>query len=79
MIDLLHAALAAAGYDATPEELADILWLAAHPRTPVRRAGDEGVRFWFDAATVGHTGKKPKEKTYFAYGGDWGDFPNDGA
>ncbi|WP_416970717.1 TIR-like protein FxsC [Streptomyces sp. 4F14] len=34
MIDLLHAALAAAGYDATPEELADILWLAAHPRTP---------------------------------------------
>ncbi|MFE4575974.1 TIR-like protein FxsC [Streptomyces chartreusis] len=31
MIDVLRAALAAAGYEPTPEELADILWLAAQP------------------------------------------------
>ncbi|MFM9445971.1 glycoside hydrolase family 2 TIM barrel-domain containing protein [Streptomyces acidiscabies] len=52
---------------------------AAELASTTRQSSDEGVRFWFDAATVGHTGKKPKEKTYFAYGGDWGDFPNDGA
>ncbi|BBC34877.1 Beta-galactosidase [Streptomyces graminofaciens] len=40
---------------------------------------DEGVRFWFDAATVGVEEKKPKDRTFFAYGGDWGDHPNDGA
>ncbi|MCF1592651.1 glycoside hydrolase family 2 TIM barrel-domain containing protein [Streptomyces muensis] len=38
---------------------------------------DDGVRFWFDAATVALTQKRPKEKTFFAYGGDWGDNPND--
>lgn len=38
---------------------------------------DDGVRFWFDAATVALTEKRPKEKTFFAYGGDWGDNPND--
>ncbi|MFF5251289.1 glycoside hydrolase family 2 TIM barrel-domain containing protein [Streptomyces leeuwenhoekii] len=48
--------------------------LAATDRGP----GDDGVRFWFDAATVGVTRKKPEEKTFLAYGGDWGDNPNDG-
>ncbi|WP_437054557.1 glycoside hydrolase family 2 TIM barrel-domain containing protein [Streptomyces sp. enrichment culture] len=49
--------------------------LAAAGRGP----GDDGVRFWFDAATVGHTERKPREKTFYAFGGDWGDNPNDGA
>ncbi|MCX5253097.1 DUF4981 domain-containing protein [Streptomyces canus] len=44
-----------------------------------RGPGDEGVRFWFDAATVGLTEKRPAQKTFFAFGGDWGDNPNDGA
>ncbi|WP_151480217.1 glycoside hydrolase family 2 TIM barrel-domain containing protein [Streptomyces albicerus] len=43
-----------------------------------RGPGDDGVRFWFDAATVKVTEKRPKERTFFAYGGDWGDNPNDG-
>ncbi|MFB8771670.1 glycoside hydrolase family 2 TIM barrel-domain containing protein [Streptomyces broussonetiae] len=43
-----------------------------------RGPGDEGVRFWFDAATVGHTELRPREKTFLSYGGDWGDNPNDG-
>ncbi|MFE6359135.1 glycoside hydrolase family 2 TIM barrel-domain containing protein [Streptomyces sp. NPDC057806] len=42
-----------------------------------RGPGDEGVRFWFDAATAGFTEQRPTEKTFFAYGGDWGDNPND--
>ncbi|MER5908562.1 TIR-like protein FxsC [Streptomyces mirabilis] len=33
MIAALRAALAAAGYDPTPEELADIVWLAVQPRS----------------------------------------------
>ncbi|MFG2804609.1 glycoside hydrolase family 2 TIM barrel-domain containing protein [Streptomyces massasporeus] len=49
--------------------------LASDTRTP----GDEGVRFWFDAATAGFTEKRPRDKTFYAYGGDWGDNPNDGA
>ncbi|MFI9586760.1 glycoside hydrolase family 2 TIM barrel-domain containing protein [Streptomyces sp. NPDC052236] len=48
--------------------------LASNGRGP----GDDGVRFWFDAATVGFTQKRPDERTFFAYGGDWGDNPNDG-
>lgn len=44
-----------------------------------RGPGDEGVRFWFDADTVELAEKRPREKTFFAYGGDWGDLPNDGA
>ncbi|MEV5439890.1 glycoside hydrolase family 2 TIM barrel-domain containing protein [Streptomyces sp. NPDC052682] len=44
-----------------------------------RGPGDEGVRFWFDAATVALTEKRPRDKTFLAYGGDWGDNPNDGA
>lgn len=44
-----------------------------------RGPGDDGVRFWFDAATVGLTEKRPREKSFRAYGGDWGDNPNDGA
>lgn len=43
-----------------------------------RGPGDEGVRFWFDAATVELTEQRPREKTFFPYGGDWGDNPNDG-
>ncbi|MFE5812197.1 glycoside hydrolase family 2 TIM barrel-domain containing protein [Streptomyces sp. NPDC056479] len=43
-----------------------------------RGPGDAGVRFWFDAATVGRTEKRPRQKTFFPYGGDWGDNPNDG-
>ncbi|GHB16961.1 beta-galactosidase [Streptomyces viridiviolaceus] len=39
----------------------------------------DGVRFWFDAATAEVTEKRPKERTFLAYGGDWGDNPNDGA
>jgi beta-galactosidase len=49
--------------------------LASDSRGP----GDEGVRFWFDAATVGLAEKRPAQKTFFAFGGDWGDNPNDGA
>nr|WBO81655.1 DUF4981 domain-containing protein [Streptomyces sp. SBE_14.2] len=48
--------------------------LASDRRTP----GDAGVRFWFDAATVAVTEKQPARKTFYAYGGDWGDNPNDG-
>ncbi|MFE7855022.1 glycoside hydrolase family 2 TIM barrel-domain containing protein [Streptomyces sp. NPDC057403] len=48
--------------------------LAATDRGP----GDDGVRFWFDAATVGLTERRPREKTFLAYGGDWGDNPTDG-
>ncbi|KOG43055.1 glycoside hydrolase family 2 TIM barrel-domain containing protein [Streptomyces resistomycificus] len=49
--------------------------LAATDRGP----GDEGVRFWFDAASVKATAKRPGDRTFLAYGGDWGDNPNDGA
>ncbi|GGS03232.1 beta-galactosidase [Streptomyces humidus] len=44
-----------------------------------RGPGDDGVRFWFDAATVSFTERRPRERTFYAYGGDWGDNPNDGA
>ncbi|MEU1214540.1 glycoside hydrolase family 2 TIM barrel-domain containing protein [Streptomyces sp. NPDC005791] len=43
-----------------------------------RGPGDDGVRFWFDAAGVGFEEHRPTERTFFAYGGDWGDNPNDG-
>ncbi|GIL29877.1 glycoside hydrolase family 2 TIM barrel-domain containing protein [Actinocatenispora comari] len=43
-----------------------------------RGVDDPGVRLWFDAATAGYTEQQPAEKTYLAYGGDWGDNPNDG-
>ncbi|KUM85564.1 MULTISPECIES: glycoside hydrolase family 2 TIM barrel-domain containing protein [Streptomyces] len=49
--------------------------LASDSRSPA----DEGVRFWFDAATVKLTEKRSAQKTFFAFGGDWGDNPNDGA
>ncbi|MFF4787521.1 glycoside hydrolase family 2 TIM barrel-domain containing protein [Streptomyces griseorubiginosus] len=52
---------------------------AAELASESRRPGDEGVRFWFDAATVGLTEKRAPQKTFFAFGGDWGDNPNDGA
>ncbi|MBC2900621.1 glycoside hydrolase family 2 TIM barrel-domain containing protein [Streptomyces cupreus] len=51
---------------------------AAELASDSRRPDDDGVRFWFDAATVGFTEKRPREKRFFAYGGDWGDNPNDG-
>lgn len=44
-----------------------------------RGPGDDGVRFWFDAATVEVAESRAKERSFFAYGGDWGDNPNDGA
>ncbi|MFK4018414.1 glycoside hydrolase family 2 TIM barrel-domain containing protein [Streptomyces albogriseolus] len=49
--------------------------LASEDRAP----GDDGVRFWFDAATVRTERKRPAARTFLAYGGDWGDNPNDGA
>ncbi|GAB2330380.1 hypothetical protein STREPTOSP366_55370 [Streptomyces variabilis] len=49
--------------------------LGSEDRTP----GDEGVRFWFAAATVRTERKRPEARTFLAYGGDWGDNPNDGA
>ena len=52
---------------------------AAELASDTRAPGDEGVRFWFDAATAGVTEKRPRDKTFYAYGGDWGDNPNDGA
>ncbi|MFG2471951.1 glycoside hydrolase family 2 TIM barrel-domain containing protein [Streptomyces canus] len=52
---------------------------AAELASDSRGPGDEGVRFWFDAATVGLTEKRSAQKTFFAFGGDWGDNPNDGA
>ncbi|WP_406221377.1 glycoside hydrolase family 2 TIM barrel-domain containing protein [Streptomyces canus] len=52
---------------------------AAELASDSRGPGDEGVRFWFDAATVELSEKRPAQKTFFAFGGDWGDNPNDGA
>ncbi|QIJ65575.1 glycoside hydrolase family 2 TIM barrel-domain containing protein [Streptomyces sp. JB150] len=51
---------------------------AAELASAERGPGDDGVRFWFDAATAVRTEKKPRAKTFFAYGGDWRDNPNDG-
>lgn len=39
---------------------------------------DPDVRPWFDAPTAGYTEQPPTEPTFLAYGGDWGDNPNDG-
>jgi beta-galactosidase len=52
---------------------------AAELASDGRRPGDDGVRFWFDAATVDFTEQRPRDKTFLAYGGDWADNPNDGA
>ncbi|WP_437095788.1 glycoside hydrolase family 2 TIM barrel-domain containing protein [Streptomyces sp. enrichment culture] len=51
---------------------------AAELASDDRGPGDEGVRFWFDAATAEVTEERPRDKTFLAYGGDWGDNPNDG-
>lgn len=51
---------------------------AAELASGTRGPGDEGVRLWFDAATVEHTEQRPRARTFLAYGGDWGDNPNDG-
>ncbi|MEV5933033.1 glycoside hydrolase family 2 TIM barrel-domain containing protein [Streptomyces sp. NPDC052079] len=52
---------------------------AAELASDARGPGDDGVRFWFDAATVRTETKRPRQKSFLAYGGDWGDNPNDGA
>ncbi|MCD7436921.1 DUF4981 domain-containing protein [Streptomyces lincolnensis] len=52
---------------------------AAELASEGRGPGDEGVRFWFDAATARLDEKRSRDKTFYAYGGDWGDNPNDGA
>ncbi|MGP2438124.1 glycoside hydrolase family 2 TIM barrel-domain containing protein [Streptomyces sp. JW3] len=44
-----------------------------------RESDDAGVRFWFDADDVDTDRERPDVKTFLAYGGDWGDNPNDGA
>ncbi|MGV9276694.1 glycoside hydrolase family 2 TIM barrel-domain containing protein [Streptomyces griseosporeus] len=51
---------------------------AAELADPGRGPGADGVRFWFDAATAGVRRERPRSKTFLAYGGDWGDNPNDG-
>ncbi|GGX97171.1 beta-galactosidase [Streptomyces minutiscleroticus] len=51
---------------------------AAELASEGRGPDDDGVRFWFDAATVEHTEKRSPDRTFLAYGGDWGDNPNDG-
>lgn len=48
--------------------------LAATDRTP----SDPGVQLWFDSATAHYAEIQPEQPTYLAYGGDWGDNPNDG-
>ena len=52
---------------------------AAELGSAERGPDDDGVRFWFDAATVDVTRIDPDRPTFLAYGGDWGDNPNDGA
>ncbi|MDN0200814.1 glycoside hydrolase family 2 TIM barrel-domain containing protein [Streptomyces sp. S.PNR 29] len=52
---------------------------AAELASDSRGPGDDGVRFWFDAATVELDEKRPRDRTFYSYGGDWGDNPNDGA
>ncbi|MFC8225018.1 glycoside hydrolase family 2 TIM barrel-domain containing protein [Streptomyces sp. NPDC057287] len=49
--------------------------LASRSRGP----GDDDVRLWFDSATVGFEEIRPSEPTFRAYGGDFGDNPNDGS
>ncbi|MFB7593979.1 glycoside hydrolase family 2 TIM barrel-domain containing protein [Streptomyces sp. NPDC056160] len=51
---------------------------AAELASDGRGPGDEGVRLWFDAATAAVGRERPQERTFLAYGGDWGDNPNDG-
>ncbi|TDC77929.1 glycoside hydrolase family 2 TIM barrel-domain containing protein [Streptomyces hainanensis] len=43
-----------------------------------RGPGDDGVRLWFDAATAGYAEEEAADRTFLAYGGDWGDIPHDG-
>ncbi|KAF3468382.1 glycoside hydrolase family 2 TIM barrel-domain containing protein [Streptomyces sp. Tu 3180] len=52
---------------------------AAELASDDRGPGDDGVRFWFDAATAGVERKRSADRRFPAYGGDWGDNPNDGA
>ncbi|GLY42723.1 beta-galactosidase [Amycolatopsis sp. NBRC 101858] len=51
---------------------------AAELATATRDPRDPALRFWFDAATATYTEQQPAERTFLAYGGDWGDNPNDG-
>ncbi|MBO0830304.1 MAG: hypothetical protein J2P24_21225, partial [Streptosporangiales bacterium] len=50
---------------------------AAELASSDREPNDAGVRFWFDAGTAGYEERRAAELTYLAYGGDWGDNPND--
>ncbi|WP_199734875.1 glycoside hydrolase family 2 TIM barrel-domain containing protein [Cellulomonas sp. PhB143] len=51
---------------------------AAEATDADRDAADPHLRFWFDAATADHEVTEPEPgATYLAYGGDWGDSPND--
>ncbi|GGK75760.1 glycoside hydrolase family 2 TIM barrel-domain containing protein [Mangrovihabitans endophyticus] len=43
-----------------------------------RDADDPAVRLWFDTATARYAQQQPDERSFLAYGGDWGDNPNDG-
>lgn len=52
---------------------------AAELASDARGPGDDGVRFWFDAAIVRTEQRRPDAREFLAYGGDWGDNPNDGA
>ena len=51
---------------------------AAELATTDRTPSGAGVRLWFDAATARYGEQQPADPTYLAYGGDWGDNPNDG-
>ncbi|WP_243866619.1 glycoside hydrolase family 2 TIM barrel-domain containing protein [Actinophytocola oryzae] len=43
-----------------------------------RDVHDPDVRLWLDTSTAGYTEQQPAQRTFLAYGGDWGDNPNDG-
>ncbi|WP_051267199.1 glycoside hydrolase family 2 TIM barrel-domain containing protein [Nakamurella lactea] len=52
---------------------------ATELQTADRTSSDSGVQLWFDAPTAHYAEIQPDQPTYLAYGGDWGDNPNDGA
>lgn len=50
---------------------------AAELESGGRGPSDDGVRLWLDVGTATYAEEQPKETTYLAYGGDFGDKPND--
>ncbi len=56
----------------------DAAEITDEPAAAGRGPDDPDVRLWFDATTAGYTEQAPAEPTFLAYGGDWGDNPNDG-